>query len=327
MVHASVLIVAVTALLQQPPQVVLGERVFALRADDGSSPESFSNVADVAMDSHGRLYVFHSERNDIQVVNSTGRIVTTLGGPGRGPGLFFVPRAIDVDETGRVYAYDVGTQRVSIYRWNGATLELSAHVPAAVDASDICAMKGVFYLQGLDEDRLIHGFESNGKRVDFGESFGSGSRLARRGLSNGLLGCFPKAGMILVGSNMYPEIRAYRQDGTLAWAKRLARYLPTSVRDNDGSVTFSSTPAGVHLLKSLVVVDDSTAALQLALTSPQNELVELETRLIAVQDGVELSKESSLPLIAATRAPLICTFGEGVPLTLLVHRFSVTGHR
>jgi hypothetical protein len=85
---------------------------------EGDSPGFgwFSQPQDVAVDAQGRVYVADAWWNRVEVFDSDGDYLTTLGGTwGKGTGMFRNPMSVAVDASGNVYVADAGNHRVQKY--------------------------------------------------------------------------------------------------------------------------------------------------------------------------------------------------------------------
>jgi DNA-binding beta-propeller fold protein YncE len=110
----------------------------------------WSGPNDVAVDSSGNVYVADTGNHRIQIYNSSGSYVTTLGSYGSGYYQFHDPYGVAVDHNGNIYVVDEENHRVQIFnssRVYQATLGVTdvpgddnAHFNkprgVAVDASD-----------------------------------------------------------------------------------------------------------------------------------------------------------------------------------------------
>ncbi len=67
----------------------------------------FYNPSDVKIDSDGNIYVLDSSNDRIQKYNKDEEFVSTIGGPGSGPGEFSKPSLIEIDKNGNIYICDV----------------------------------------------------------------------------------------------------------------------------------------------------------------------------------------------------------------------------
>ena len=93
--------------------------VYAVGALDGEAWETFGDVADVAFDGRGNLYVLDRGASRIVVVDREGRHLRTVGRPGDGPGEFRMPAAMAVATDGRVAVFDMGHRALLVFDRSG----------------------------------------------------------------------------------------------------------------------------------------------------------------------------------------------------------------
>ncbi len=95
------------------------EEVFRIGSFEGEEWESFGEIAGTAFDAAGNLYVFDRQAARITVVDSRGRFVRTIGGPGEGPGELRMPFAFDAMRDGRVVVSDLGHRAYQLFGADG----------------------------------------------------------------------------------------------------------------------------------------------------------------------------------------------------------------
>lgn len=76
----------------------------------------------VAVDAAGRVYIADTGNKRIVVVDANGRYLTSLGGPGAGPGQFEEPVGLAVGPDGRIYVADTWNQRIQVLALTGDDL-------------------------------------------------------------------------------------------------------------------------------------------------------------------------------------------------------------
>ena len=82
---------------------------------DGPEEYLFGWVRSIAVDDDGNVYVFDSQAQHVQVYDSEGVYVRTLGGQGEGPGEFSRAEAIATLPDGRLVVRDPGHGRVHVF--------------------------------------------------------------------------------------------------------------------------------------------------------------------------------------------------------------------
>ncbi|MCC7106828.1 MAG: hypothetical protein IT307_16975, partial [Chloroflexi bacterium] len=81
-------------------------------AGDRTQPGQFSHPSDVALDSHGNVYVADLGNHRVQKLSPAGQPLAQWGGFGAGPGQFSEPRGIALDGQGNLYVADGGNHRI-----------------------------------------------------------------------------------------------------------------------------------------------------------------------------------------------------------------------
>lgn len=81
----------------------------------GSGEGEFLSPVDVAVDSHGAVYVADGGNYRIQKFTSTGEFIEAAGSQGTEPGMFATLRGLALDSRGRLYTTEEGTNRVQVF--------------------------------------------------------------------------------------------------------------------------------------------------------------------------------------------------------------------
>jgi hypothetical protein len=92
------------------------------------APDLFGNVASLAIDAEGRIWVLDDRALEIRIFDRDGRYVRTVGREGGGPGEFESPQAIHQAPDGKMWVPDPRNNRLSIFDTSGAYVE-STHMP------------------------------------------------------------------------------------------------------------------------------------------------------------------------------------------------------
>lgn len=131
------------------------EPVARVGGADATDETAFGEVAGVAFDAVGRLFVLDADARRVVVLDTTGAVLATRGAPGDGPGELASAAGLVVDAEGSVTVLDAARRRFVTYRPDGApgsTVEVpdSLALPAGPLASD--ARGGVL---GTDQTGLV----------------------------------------------------------------------------------------------------------------------------------------------------------------------------
>lgn len=82
----------------------------------GSRPGQFDQLAGVAVDARGDVYVTDAAASRIQVLAPGGKLIAMWGTHGSDPGRFESPTGVAIDDAGNVYVVDSGNSRIQKFR-------------------------------------------------------------------------------------------------------------------------------------------------------------------------------------------------------------------
>jgi hypothetical protein len=118
-----------TELVSNPsnPQNGLSEYILeedlTIGLSDGEGNFLFNRVSDIDVDRSGNIYVVDSGNTRIQVYDSSGHYVQTIGQKGQGPGEFDFLEQIDLGLNKKICTYDGNSHRISIFSTNGSLIK------------------------------------------------------------------------------------------------------------------------------------------------------------------------------------------------------------
>ena len=315
---------------QREPASAVLTRSITLRTPESVPP--LAEVTGAAIDDQRRLIVLDGRQNALRVYAPDGALIAKTASPGMSSGVR-VPVGVVVDGQNHVSTFDVATHRLYKYRLEKENVQLADSAGLKLEAFDLCAMHGRFYLLGLHEGQLIHQVTAGGKIVrSFGEPFGGDHEMLRRSLARGRIACFPERRMIVIASTVVPNVRAYRDDGRLVWQDSVvgAKRVNVVIRSAT-SVSYQRPPAGYHVTASLQSLGQGGVLLQLGLVTAQHsqpgDYAAVESRILDVATGRELGRQTSLPRVIAVGKQRLATTG-GTPLpTVTIHDYAFRGSR
>lgn len=103
----------------------------------------FDNIWDIAADSRGRLFVADYAMYGFRVFTSDGSLIREIGREGEGPGEFSIAPRLYVSPQDSVYAYDLASDRLTVYAPGGDvlsyTMRLSTDEISGARPADILA--------------------------------------------------------------------------------------------------------------------------------------------------------------------------------------------
>ena len=85
----------------------------------GTITEGLSAPSGLAMDAEGRLFVMDSANAVVNIYDKAGKLQSTFGQKGTGPGEFSVPRDVAVDRSGHIFVADTLNHRVQVFGPDG----------------------------------------------------------------------------------------------------------------------------------------------------------------------------------------------------------------
>lgn len=95
----------------------------------GTDEKTFDRPTDIAFAKNGDFYVSDGYGNSrIVKFSREGKFLMSWGKPGRGPGEFQVPHAVQVDSKGWVYVSDRENNRIQIFDANGKFIKQWTHL-------------------------------------------------------------------------------------------------------------------------------------------------------------------------------------------------------
>lgn len=129
---------------------------------DGPDEFLFVNIADVAVNSKGDIYVADSRLNEIRKFNKGGEYLFSIGRPGQGPGEFQSVSNLTINSLDDLIAFDGRTKRFSIFADNGehkTTQQSMMDLSIAASKIFVTNEGYVFFGTPLNSLKLFHAFD------------------------------------------------------------------------------------------------------------------------------------------------------------------------
>lgn len=234
---------------------------------DGSGPELFGRITDVAVDANGRVLVLDAEHSEVRIFGSDGTFVGAFGSRGEGPGEFQSPDHLALFENGQLVVEDLG--RLQIFEPQGEAFRHVAQVKVPFSAYGACTLEEKIYLQGFSAETPEHGihvFSRAGERLrSFGPAYEAPDEFVRTQMTRGKLACDRSTGTIIFAFSYGPLIYGLGADGALRWTTRLTDFssAPVEYLNKGGrrALRYSREP-GTGSVTSLVDVPGPGVLLQ-----------------------------------------------------------------
>lgn len=86
---------------------------------EGEGPEVFGQIASLAVDDTGKVFILESQAAEVRVFDSLGSHLHTIGRSGQGPGEFVRPVRIDIAPDGDLWVMDPRNTRLSVLGADG----------------------------------------------------------------------------------------------------------------------------------------------------------------------------------------------------------------
>lgn len=130
------------------------ETLFTIGVETGDPMLVFGEIADVAVDAAGNIYVLDAYERQVRVFDSTGGHRQTVGRRGAGPGEFRVPRALAVSR-GFLHVLDQANVRVTRYAI-ADSLRYVDDRRTPFPGYDLCVSSNRFFVLGYFEQLFVH---------------------------------------------------------------------------------------------------------------------------------------------------------------------------
>ena len=292
---------AFTIAMTARPVAVPFRLAAAARAAFGSESDSdavlLGNIKAVALLPSGDVVVLDDKKSELRIFGPTGAPKQRLGRAGRGPGEFFYPVSLAVDDAGRLYVGD-RVRTIQVFAPSPAGYRYLRTMQLEVAAMSMCFLDTLLVVQGtaLGQDPILQLYDSSGRRLrSFGALYRSPNPLLNAQFGEGAVACDRQRGLVLYAPGFaIGEVRAYRADGALVWRTALTDYHVSRIEDyGNGGVRFSRGPDGMHSVHALALLSGWGLLVQVAFRTED-----------AVRDRIPFTTLHSFLLDPATGRPL-----------------------
>jgi hypothetical protein len=252
----------------------------------------------------------------VSLFDGEGRAVGTTR-VGSGPGELRQPWALSMSADGQLYVLDLGNRRISRFALDRGALTSLASVPLQNPARELCLLGDRIYVGFTRDESMAHEIGSAGEVLrSFAEppplpgleKLGAYEALARQEILKAKLYCDLDRDQVIVVGTSHPLVRAYDPSGTLRWEVTLPDIAPIGFQIGpDGALgSLIDREHGANFVRSMVPWDDSHLLIQYEVRRSEaapddREFYGIDSRLIALDTGVEVARTAGLPHLAAAR--------------------------
>ena len=294
-------------------EVLRLDSLYAVGASGGE--ESFRGIWDVEAAPDGRFAILDLEAPAVRVFDAAGTHIGSITETGATEGTLDRPSGIAWSRNGELLVWDQGNSWISSFSVADGGVELTgARRAFAFGETGFCATRDHVYLSYWQDGQVVHEIGAEGIVRSFAPAPDIpgmetlGPELQEIGIEeltpSGLL-CIGDG--VLEASYFGSQIRMHDQDGATLWNRDLDDFTPITVYTPDGMGLgrMFDEDGGSQLLRSIVPWGDEVALVQHELRtsefSEEGDVEVFESRLIQLEDGVELGRTRELPLILAAQ--------------------------
>ena len=284
--------------------------VLRIGVSDGELYEMFGDIEDVAVNGDGDIFVLDYQHKKVFVYHSDGSFEHSIGRPGAGPGEFEFPKAIGIDDQGRVIVAD-SKLRISIFDPHNGVFSLKSTLTLAYSPKDMCIGDGMIYISGAwheQESRYVHSYTIDGEHVrSFGELYESSVPIFRQGLSYGPLSCGKEAGSVQYMFGWLPVIHNYSKTGEHRWTSMFADFDPSGVVSYGASeVRYEDRDKPFDIVSNIVAASANHVLVQIQHITPESREARLpydriSTYVFALDSGDGVYVGDRFPQIHAVQ--------------------------
>lgn len=289
------------------------DTLFSIGVADGQAWETFQGVWDIEVDPDGLIAVLDLGGPAVHVYGPEGQWIGSVDEGGLGEGQLDRPSGIAWSGAGELLIWDPGSSWISRYDVSRTDVAFRDRWRAfAFGETGFCAREERTWLSYFQGGTIVHELAPDGPVRSFGaapavvgvDSLGAElQEIAIEELTPSALLC-TESGVLDV-SFVQSLVRLHDSEGTERWSRQFDDFRPIVVFTPDGIGLGRAFDAGAgsHLLRSVTAWGDGVALVQHELRTREipeagDEEV-IESRLIRLDDGTEVSRSRDIPLALA----------------------------
>ena len=193
---------------------------------------------------------------------------------------------------------------------------------------DACGFDDLIVVRSISDDlNLFHVYDANGTALRaFGKVFQHQSKIVRDSMSDGIVGCLPKAKAVIAVQHALPIVRAYGLDGAERWATKLDGVRPLTISAVGDGFIYAVRKQGTEydVPASINELDGERILIQFARVTRRGETdVEIRIHSVALSartgEGAYLGTSLPLVLEVVGRRLYATTLTKRGPLTITIY--------
>lgn len=282
-----------------------GEIEFDVGVEDGEEKQIFGRIRDIAVDGEGGVFVLDQQARFFRWFAPSGAFRGEGGRSGDGPMEFRAPMALELTDSQHLAVLDQAHHRISLFELGDSGVTFQRSISTPVPGLDFCVLDGVYYVLAPRLATTVTALDSTGHEIGaFAPPVGVevppelqqlADNLRRLG-NDGRLLCRESPPMIVIMSELRPDVRAFDPDGRELWHTTLAghhaqRWEPITDRQYLGMRMAPDPSSGTsHYGNSITLLDDDLVAITLIESNHSfaDPWLRHEVRILSMTDGREL---------------------------------------
>lgn len=247
------------------------ETIATIGANPSTRAEILGQLAGAAIGPQDRVYAVDSRFNDIRVFTPAGKPIEIAAGPGHAPGQLLDPRSLIIDRHNyRLYISDVN-HLIHVYSLRNKRIRYVRSINLGTeDSSPFCVLgdRIVIADRELDINSPIRVYSLATELLyQLDNFYDSPNRLVNYVVKESILACDAEAALVLVGTTVLGEVRAFDPDGHPRWLSIPPQFSAQRIYEElDGPTPGAvlASPEPHHRLVSVTFLEPRLALVQVA---------------------------------------------------------------
>jgi hypothetical protein len=309
--------------LLNPSTVLKTGRTSVSVGTEGAGPAMIGYPKASVLDARGNVYVLDDANFTVRAFDPHGKLISTVGRNGRGPGDLSQPYSIAHDGDSLLYLADQLTG-LSVYSARNGQLRYLRTMLTSIGIKDVCVARGRLFVAMSRDDKVVHEISPQGEVLQsFAPIFGLDSNEVIREWSRTGSGikmtCDSETGGVAV---LYSDgnTRIYTLSGAMRWRGTLPGFQGSKItgdlRTRGTSMTFPKHALTSVLIAGPYVVVQAFEVVygprQRPLSGPrlQREVTAVLTWVLSKSNGAVLAHGKWGPALADVRGNVALAFEE-----------------